>query len=321
MNVRATASMMAIAGATLLATSAGAIAAPSAADAIAQKFADPGKPVAAKPATATSPAAPATKPAAPKLSAPARPDLDYEMDMLRRARLDETNRKAAPASLGQPSQPPSVVPSTTPPAPKLADTTPSTAEPDKAATPSAPPQATAPPAPAPQRTDVAPFALPAAPRATVLIALDSSGRGARATPDPVLCIGDVCYLSKGFAAAALPIAKRDALAVKSTVDHAADACRGQFGCVYRGVAIPDGAQVLIVDLTSTGEPAGAFSIAPDASCKIEDGDVYCAEGLVTSAYRLWAIPEAIAERAGVEALDAALDDGLHSDDVAHANDK
>jgi len=337
------------------------------ANAMAQKFSEASEP---KPAAAPAPvkpvtnsdasrAVPAQKPVAPSTavtpqpasqvraktaeSAAARPDLDYEMDMLRRARLEEAERKAAGQKAVAPTPPENkllLIPvdtkveqhGTTPATADAKPAQPAAATPEAmqppaatpAVAPAPPPVAKAEPTPLPAPPAAAAAAAPAGPRATILLALDTppAGAGVKVVPDPIICIDQTCYVSGGFTKAALAMARGDALALKGTEGKSQETCRGQFGCIYRDVAIPADATISVVDLGSgSSSDAGSFSIAADASCKTDQGDLVCGNGLVTHAYRVWTVPEATAKSVGAQVLEDAIADGLVGDDVASTNDK
>lgn len=337
------------------------------ANALAQKFSEASEP---KPAPTPAPIKPVTnsdarrtvlvqKPVAPSTavtpqpakpvrtktaeSAPARPDLDYEIDMLRRARLEEAERKTAGQKAAAPTPPENkflLIPvdtnveqhGTTPAHADVKPAQPTVSKPETmkppaatpAVAPAPPPVAKAEPTPPPAPPAAANAAPLTGPRATILLALDTppAGAAAKVVPDPIICIDQTCYVSGGFTKAALAMARGDALALKGTEGKSQETCRGQFGCIYRDVAIPADATISVVDLgTGSSSDAGSFSIAADASCKTDEGDLVCGNGLVTHAYRVWTVPEATAKSVGAQVLEDAIADGLVGDDVASTNDK
>ena len=249
---------------------------PSAADAIAQKFAGQAEPL-QKPQVKAE----AAKPKAQAIQAARseRPTIDYEMDMLRRARAEQAAETATvqPAAAVTPpaaelAPTPSIAPAvgsaptpapaaTAPPAavapivPAAAATTAITVE---LALPTKTAESTPPPAPvqapAPQKADVQAKAepIPAAPaqpvtessvpsqHATLLLALETGGTSSKSGSapafDPIICLGDTCFVSAGLNANAVKLAKLDALKLKSTSDASPDSCKGKAGCVFRNVA-------------------------------------------------------------------------------------
>jgi hypothetical protein len=366
------------------------------AQAIAQKFSEasdqkpdakpapPAAPVADAPA-ATKPAAPATTtttPVAAPVPAPTkpapvttaeRPSLDYEMDMLRRARAEELERESQDAAAAKKAEDAKkaevkkaedaqkamqTVAAPTPPAVPVAAPSapapvalPSVAAPLTAAVPVSPPPvppAIAPPpvAPATQSAEAVasppppppsqstPAALPVAelpgiaapdtsnaPHATILLVLDTDD-GGPAKPDPIICLADRCWISNGIEAAAKPMPRSEAVAMKSTDSPDMDSCSGKSACVFRDIAIVPDAQIQVVELgDSHGAGSGAFTVMADASCRKDDGALVCDNALVTHDFRIWMVPEATAQAIGAEGLEDAVAAGLPNDGVEPANDK
>ncbi len=275
------------------------------AQAIAQKFSDASDEPAPKPPASKPPVAPAKS-----TMAPAKPDADYEADMLERARAEEADRTQQKTQIA--------------------------VEPE-AAVPSAPPPAVSPPAPKPPAPSVA--ALPAkskierpansanAPRlsgvqATVLLVLDTDSEAAGSKPDPIICIDDLCWISSGIEAPAVAMPRTKAQALKTTEEATPDSCAGKSACIYRGITIDDGARIEVVEVgESRGASAGAFTIAPDKSCRKDAGGLLCENGLATHDFRIWVVPEAVASSIGVNGLEDAVAEGLPDSDTAAGNDK
>ena len=310
-------------------------------------------------AQAQAPAAPpATAPKAPPAptakSRPPAPGPDYERDMLEAARAEAEAREQHQTQQAE-SKPPVVVPAPTPTAaaaqpPATVAPPPSPAAIAQATTPHVPtpqvapqaaPQAAAPqpaPAPAPAASPQikieAKINVPApaivtrpdgAPRATILAVLTQpAGNGARAItpPDPIICLADICYISAGPNADAKLISRSEALSTKNTVTSGAGACKGVSRCAYRGVSMKRGDEVQIIDLGLVGhdrrEPA---DVTPDTSCRVEDGDLLCDQPVAAPDYRIWVVPETIANDAGPGAIEHALADDLPEEDIAQAGDK
>jgi hypothetical protein len=347
---------------------------PSAADSIAQKFAGPPPTSKAlKPAHAQA-AKPQIADAQPARAE--RPNIDYEMDMLRRARAELTAEKAvvqstaaaAPVTGGPaaaPVAPPSVAAVATAPTPlpapapaaapaavplaisaaaaaavsvsppvatppvetrsptKTAESTPPPAPPAAAAKPDV--QAKVDPKPAePIPSPVA--AIVPAQHATLLLALETSGassKSAAATAfDPMVCLGDSCFVSAGLNADAVKLTKLDALKLKSTSDASPDSCKGKVGCVFRNIAVPQGAQIQVIELGSAShDPLHASDAKLDATCKMSDSGLNCDNPILTADFKIWLVPEETARTAGVQELEDTLADGLPHVDVARATDK
>jgi hypothetical protein len=293
---------------------------PSAAQIIAQKFAEDSASTPAKPAKTPKPAIQAAQ--------AERPPLDYEMDMLRRARAEQAAAKAAtpaaaalpPAATPAPVVPPTAATPVAPPATvtKAAETapspTPKTEVEAKAETKSTEP------ALKPETTGGP------APHATLLLAFETSGDSRKSGPspiyDPLICMGDACYVSAGFNADAVALSKTDALKLKSTTDASQDSCKGELGCVFRNVPVPKGAQVQVIELgTASSDPVRASDAQLDPTCKMSDGDLNCDNPIHTVDYKIWLVPEETARSVGAQELEEALADGLPHDDEARASDK
>ena len=358
--------------AVFLATMAQAADKPSAADTIAQKFAEQSQPAATSqakspdPHTAQPPASQSEalkaqpvkvkppKPAALPAAVTARserPPLDYEMEMLRQARAEQASTAATAPKPAEATTTPQVTSPALPFAgapiaaaaqmePSAAPVSPAPAEP--AVVPPPPlvrsAESAAPPVPAkPEATakveanpvQPAPAAVVAAApaaRATLLLALETGGAsnqaGAAPAFDPLVCLGDTCFVSAGLNSDAVKLSKPDALKLKSTSDASSDSCRGKAGCVFRNVLVPVDAQIQVIELGSaTHETVRASPLQLDTTCKTADGDLNCDNPILTADYRLWVVPEDVAKSAGVPAVEEAVADGLPHLDVARATDK
>ena len=331
---------------------------PSAAQVIAQKFAEnPAEKIAPKPQVApkqpvaeTPVVAPfaKSKAVAETATTPQRPPLDYEMDMLRRARAEQAElEKVAPA----PSAPVPVAPSlkkavapVTPPPTQSAKTPPSAA----AVIPVVAPAVT--PAPVPQKLVEAPAqtapspkpdvakaetAAPAAPPAavaaptqpaTILLSIEldsaSSAENAGQSHDPIICFAETCFVSAGLSADAVKISKGDALKLKSTAEISRESCKGKIACAYRNVALQKGALLQLIELGSaSNDPSRTYLTEPDASCKAAAGVLTCNNPIATPDFKVWVVPEATAKAAGTPAIEDAIAENLPHQDVARDSDK
>ncbi len=278
-----------------------------------------------------------------------RPPLDYEMEMLRRARAEQAQGRPDPQvtpKLVPPPQPnaKAVVPAAAPitvapatpptavqtaPVAKIAEMPPAAAATPAAANSSAPEQGK-PNVQAKTETKAAESTpkltgAPALP-ASLLLAIETSGISAKSSSapkfDPILCIQDACYVSAGLSADAVKLAKLDALKLKTTSEASPDSCKDKTGCVFRNVTVPTGAQVNLIELGSAShEPTRGSDAALDRSCKVSDGDLYCENPIATPDFRIWVVPEETARTAGAQMLEEAVAAGLPHDDVARASDK
>jgi len=207
-------------------------------------------------------------------------------------------------------------------------------QPPAAAAPSAQPPQASPPAPQPTAPSVA--ALPPKPeierpadspkvsasQATVLLVLDTDGDTSGIRPDPIICIDDRCWISRGIEAPAAAMPRTKAQALKTTEEASPDSCAGKSACVYRGITIEDGARVEVIQAgESRGASSGAFTITPDKSCRKDAGGLVCDNGLATHDFRIWVVPEALAASIGANGLEDAVAEGLPESDVTAGSDK
>lgn len=281
------------------------------AHALAQKFAE--EPKRKTPPSAVPSPAPGT---APTLG-------DDEAEMLRAARAEaEARRKSEQTAIARPAQPVRIeAPAVSPPAPtapqrieiKVRAQVPhlSIAAQSNETKPATPP---------------APAAAPgSAAKATALIVLLHGANDPASlpkSPDPILCLGDDCYVSTGAATDARLVSRTDALSTKNVITDGAGACKGKDRCAYRGITLKTGAALQIVDLGlvhhDRREPVEANI---DASCKMDEGDLVCDHPVNAADYRIWLVPEQVASGAGADKLDAALADDLPEENIVRDDDK
>ena len=62
------------------------------------------------------------------------------------------------------------------------------------------------------------------------------------------------------------------------------------------------------------------TVEPDSSCDATGGEIYCSSPVVSAAYRAWIVPENVAQAAGPQALERAVDHGLPSSRSASSGD-
>jgi colicin import membrane protein len=152
-------------------------------------------------------------------------------------------------------------------------------------------------------------------RVTVLVVMQPRRHGfggRRMTANPVLCVGQECYVSNGAGSPATVMQRARALGPGNTLGRNAGACRNQTTCVFRGIVLSG--------LMSTIQPVDmgflrhdrreTRTIEPDRSCDASGGALYCSAPIVSTGYRAWIIPESVADKAGALVLERALDDGL-----------
>jgi hypothetical protein len=153
-------------------------------------------------------------------------------------------------------------------------------------------------------------------RATVLLILKPGTYGIRrfnqAQADPVLCAGDVCYISQGADAPAKVMPRQVALGAGNTLGTRAGACRLQLACIYRDVDFSTGLTPLQpVDLhVLRHDRREITTAAADQSCNLVSGSLVCNGPIDAKTYRAWIVPEATAQTVGGPALTAALQANL-----------
>jgi hypothetical protein len=273
-----------------------------------------------------------TKPA----PTPDRPSLDYEMDMLRRARAEELERqkqapRMPPAKIAQPAaimaaepiEPAPTPPQSPPPAPAAHIELPAVSEPAEAAKPVPAAVTPAPQPKPPAPNDDSGGAAPNGPRASVLLVLDADDNNeSPVKPDPIICFDQQCWVSGGLDAPAQPMSRTAALALQSTETVTGDSCSGKSACAFRNVALSPNALIEVVEVgESRGVADGSYTVAADKSCRKDRGNLECDNALVTHAFRMWVVPEATAQEIGASKLEDAIAEGLPDDDAESTNDK
>lgn len=151
--------------------------------------------------------------------------------------------------------------------------------------------------------------------ATVLLLMEPGSRGIRRwnkTADPMLCIGDTCYVSTGAAGPVTALNRAKAFGPGVALGSRAGACRNALGCVFRGVRLdrpitsmqPIDLRILRHDRREIRE------VTADETCRLTRGVLSCRAPVRADTYRAWIVPEDLAELAGPEALAAAVASGL-----------
>ena len=152
-------------------------------------------------------------------------------------------------------------------------------------------------------------------RVTILLVMDPRKRIFATYPptaNPVLCIGQGCYVSGGAGAPAEYMPRFSALGPANSIGRRAGPCRNQLTCVFRDVELGGGyGQIQPVDMGLLHHDRREIrGVRPDPTCDLISGRLFCAEPTVAKGYRAWIVPENIATKAGAEALREALALGL-----------
>jgi colicin import membrane protein len=154
-------------------------------------------------------------------------------------------------------------------------------------------------------------------RVTVLLVIvpGPSGFGhPRPTADPILCVGDTCFISRGAGETAVSMPRNRAFGTGNTIGGRAGACNNQTACVFRNVDLKrHDSEIQPIDMRfwrhDRREPR---RVKPDRSCALGAEGLVCQKTAIASDYRAWVVPEGVAERVGADRLKAALE-GLARD--------
>lgn len=152
-------------------------------------------------------------------------------------------------------------------------------------------------------------------RVTVLLWMAPGTYGIRRShpsADPVLCLPDGCYVSRGPELAARFLPGRRALGFANTWGGRAGACRNELACVFRDVdlgRLPGYLQPVDLHILKHDRRRGLQAFT-DSGCRLQRGRLLCEEGLMEADYALWIVPESLAVAAGPTALWRALSEGL-----------
>jgi len=152
-------------------------------------------------------------------------------------------------------------------------------------------------------------------RVTILMVMKPGNKGIRRgnkTADPILCIAQRCYISRGTGTEARQMPRRKAFGTINTLGKRAGACRNSLTCAYRKIVVHEGsALVRPIDLRFVRHDRRERSvIRVDPTCRARRGRLQCAQAVQSKTYRLWVVPERVAEVAGPEGLERALLSGL-----------
>ena len=152
-------------------------------------------------------------------------------------------------------------------------------------------------------------------RVTILLVMDPRRRIFATYPptaNPVLCIGQGCYVSGGAGGPAEYMPRFSALGPANSIGRRAGPCRNQLTCAFRDVELGGGyGQIQPVDMGLLHHDRREIrGVRPDPTCDLISGRLFCAEPTVAKGYRAWIVPEVIATKAGAEALREALALGL-----------
>lgn len=151
-------------------------------------------------------------------------------------------------------------------------------------------------------------------RVTVLMTMEAGNRGIRRhhkTADPLLCGERGCYVGAGADAAAEFLPRRRAFGPGQALGERAGACRDSLGCVFRGVDLIAYPAVLQpIDMRILRHDRRQPLVLTETSeCRITQGRLACTT-FHGPDYKMWIVPERLAEIAGAAELTRAVESGL-----------
>lgn len=167
----------------------------------------------------------------------------------------------------------------------------------------------------------APAPMPvASTRATILLVMTPGSRGIRRwnkNADPMLCVEENCYISRGEDKPADRVSRNKGFGPGIALGKRAGTCSNRLACVFRDVDL-GGARAWMqpVDLRILRhDRRESRMVAADPTCTFTRGRLDCRQTVESNDYRAWIVPEVVAREAGPSALNDALSSGLG---VSHA---
>jgi len=147
-------------------------------------------------------------------------------------------------------------------------------------------------------------------RVTVILAMEPGNRGIRRfnkTGDPILCVGQTCFISQGADRSARRMSRRRAFGTINTLGKRAGACRNQLVCVFRGVRLPGGrAAVQPIDLRVMRHDRREITVVKaDPGCRVRNDRLTCPDPVISQSYVLWVVSETTAQAVGPRRLELA----------------
>lgn len=146
---------------------------------------------------------------------------------------------------------------------------------------------------------------------TVLLTLEPGSKGIRRwnkNADPILCVAESCYVSRGAGEPAQKMPRWQAFGPFVALGSRAGACSNALQCVFRDVDL-EHATALIqpVDLRILHhDRRQAQEAEADTSCRVRRQALTCSKTLSGGDWSAWVVPEGLAARAGAATLEAAL---------------
>ncbi len=150
---------------------------------------------------------------------------------------------------------------------------------------------------------------------TVLLIMDVGDKGVRRwskTADPMICVHENCFISRGADQSAEKLTREAAFGPTVALAKRGGACRSSPACIFRDVDLETvEAKLQPVDLKFLKhDRRDAAAIRADTTCAVLSGALSCRSPIVGDSWRAWVVPESVAREAGALGLQAALDGGL-----------
>ncbi|MEQ8823135.1 MAG: hypothetical protein RIC14_02040 [Filomicrobium sp.] len=152
-------------------------------------------------------------------------------------------------------------------------------------------------------------------RVTVMLVMEVGKTGVRRwskTADPMLCIHENCYLSRGADKPAEKLTRDQAFGPSVAVVKRGGACRSQPACIFRDIDLETvEAKLQPIDLKFLRhDRRDAQPIRADTTCAIIDAKLSCRAPVEGKSWKAWVVPESVAKQAGAEGLALALKKGI-----------
>jgi hypothetical protein len=150
---------------------------------------------------------------------------------------------------------------------------------------------------------------------TVLLVMDVGKTGVRRwskTADPMLCVHENCYLSRGADQSAEKLSRSKAFGPTVALTKRGQACRSKPACIFRDIDLETvEAKLQPVDLKFLRhDRREARAIRADTTCAIIDGKLSCRNAVEGKSWKAWVVPESVAKRVGARGLEQAMETGL-----------
>ena len=150
---------------------------------------------------------------------------------------------------------------------------------------------------------------------TVLLVMGVGKKGVRRwskTADPMLCIHENCYLSRGSDEPAEKLPRSKAFGPTVALTKRGQACRSKPACIFRDIDLETAeAKLQPIDLRFIRhDRREAKAVRADTTCAIIDGNLTCRNAVEGKNWKAWIVPESVAKRAGSLGLEAAMETGL-----------